>query len=144
MLIKTLIKPSFKWPKKRSLNPLKQNRPLGRLPLQSRRQAKVKSINMFMISVKKLTETQSNANFGRKGANLAEMAKIGLPVPPGLQFQPRFALIFIKIKSLIQSIDDQIRASVALMEKQLGQKLGDLKKPLLFRLDQVHGIPCQG
>ena len=29
-------------------------------------------------------------------------------------------------------LDDQIRASVALMEKQLGQKLGDLKKPLLL------------
>ena len=70
---------------------------------------------------------------GGKGANLAEMAKIGLPVPPGFTISTEVCTYFYKNKkSYPKVLDDQIRASVALMEKQLGQKLGDLKKPLLL------------
>ena len=61
------------------------------------------------------------------------MAKIGLPVPPGFTISTEVCTYFYKNKkSYPKVLDDQIRASVALMEKQLGQKLGDLKKPLLL------------
>ena len=70
---------------------------------------------------------------GGKGANLAEMAKIGLPVPPGFTISTEVCTYFYKNKkSYPKVLDDQMRSSVALMEKQLGQKLGDLKKPLLL------------
>ena len=35
---------------------------------------------------------------GGKGSNLSEMQKIGLPVPPGLQFLLKYVICFIKIK----------------------------------------------
>ena len=70
---------------------------------------------------------------GGKGANLAEMARIGLPVPPGFTISTEVCTYFYKNKrSYPKSLDGQIRSSVALMEKQLGKKLGDNKKPLLL------------
>ena len=70
---------------------------------------------------------------GGKGANLAEMAKIGLPVPPGFTISTEVFTYFYKnSKKYPKVLDYQINASVSLMEKQLGKKLGDLKKPLLL------------
>ncbi|MEC8243350.1 MAG: pyruvate, phosphate dikinase [Verrucomicrobiota bacterium] len=70
---------------------------------------------------------------GGKGANLAEMARIGLPVPPGFTITTEVCTYFYKHKRTYpKALDGQIRSSVALMEKQLGKKLGDTKKPLLL------------
>ena len=65
-------------------------------------------------------------------ANLAEMARIGLPVPPGFTISTEVCTYFYdNKKSYPKSLDGQIRQSVELMEKQLDKKLGDLK-PLLL------------
>ena len=70
---------------------------------------------------------------GGKGANLAEMARIRLPVPPGFTITTEVCTYFYKHKRTYpKSLDGQMRSSVALMEKQLGKKLGDTKKPLLL------------
>ena len=70
---------------------------------------------------------------GGKGANLAEMARIVLPVPPGFTITTEVCTYYYaNKKSYPKILDAQIRESVALMEKQLGKKLGDLKKPLLL------------
>ncbi len=70
---------------------------------------------------------------GGKGANLAEMAKIGLPVPPGFTISTEVCTYFYAHKKTYPKIlDSQIHKSVALMEKQLGKKLGDFKEPLLL------------
>ena len=70
---------------------------------------------------------------GGKGANLAEMAKIGLPVPPGFTITTEVCTYFYDHKRTYpKSLDAQIKKSVATMEKQLGKKLGDMKKPLLL------------
>jgi pyruvate,orthophosphate dikinase len=70
---------------------------------------------------------------GGKGANLAEMARIGLPVPAGFTITTEVCTYFYKHKRTYpKALDAQMRSSVALMEKQLGKKLGDTKKPLLL------------
>ena len=70
---------------------------------------------------------------GGKGANLAEMARIGLPVPPGFTITTEVCTYFYDNKRTYpKSLDSQIRSSVALMEKQLGKNLGDHEKPLLL------------
>ena len=52
---------------------------------------------------------------GGKGANLAEMAKIGLPVPPGFTISTEVCTYFYKNKkSYPKVLDEQIRASVSL------------------------------
>ena len=73
------------------------------------------------------------ALLGGKGANLAEMAGIGLPVPPGFTITTEVCTYYYANKKKYpKELDGQIRKSVANVEKQLGKKLGDKKSPLLF------------
>ncbi len=70
---------------------------------------------------------------GGKGANLAEMARIGLPVPPGFTITTEVCTHFYaNDQSYPEVLEEEVRKSVALTEKQLGKKLGDLKNPLLL------------
>jgi pyruvate, orthophosphate dikinase len=69
---------------------------------------------------------------GGKGANLAEMANIGLPVPPGFTITTDVCTEFYDNgKKLPKPLDGEIRASIARMEKLVGAKFGDPKNPLL-------------
>jgi len=69
---------------------------------------------------------------GGKGANLAEMANIGLPVPPGFTITTEVCTEFYEGgKKLPKALGDDIRAQIARMEKVVGAKFGDPKNPLL-------------
>jgi pyruvate,orthophosphate dikinase len=69
---------------------------------------------------------------GGKGANLAEMTNIGVPVPPGFTITTEVCTEFYKNgRRLPKGLDDEIRASIARMEKLVGAKFGDPKNPLL-------------
>jgi pyruvate,orthophosphate dikinase len=69
---------------------------------------------------------------GGKGANLAEMANIGLPVPPGFTITTDVCTEFYTSgKKLPKGLDAEVRAAVARMEKLVGAKLGDPSNPLL-------------
>src|SRR6478609_10495429 len=69
---------------------------------------------------------------GGKGANLAEMANIGLPVPPGFTITTEVCSEFYTGgKKLPKALDAEVRASIARMEKVVGAKFGDPKNPLL-------------
>ncbi|MFP4156678.1 MAG: pyruvate, phosphate dikinase [Opitutales bacterium] len=70
---------------------------------------------------------------GGKGANLAEMARIGLPVPPGFTISTDVCTHFYANgRKYPASLAAEVKAAVALIEKQLGTKLGAAKKPLLL------------
>jgi len=72
---------------------------------------------------------------GGKGANLAEMARIGLPVPPGFTITTDVCTYFTaNKKSFPSGMDKQVRQAVVTMEKQTGKKFGDLKNPLLLSI----------
>jgi pyruvate, orthophosphate dikinase len=78
-------------------------------------------------------DSTMKALLGGKGANLAEMSRIGLPVPPGFTITTDVCTYFYANKRTYPKIlEEQMRLSVALMEKELGKKLGDLSKPLLL------------
>src|SRR5215831_16087519 len=69
---------------------------------------------------------------GGKGANLAEMANIGLPVPPGFTITTDVCTEFYTSgKKLPKGLDAEVRAAIARMEKVVGAKLGDAANPLL-------------
>jgi len=73
------------------------------------------------------------ALLGGKGANLAEMARIGLPVPPGFTMTTEVCTYYYDNgETYPDSLQDEVRRSVQKVEKQLGKKLGDLNKPLLL------------
>jgi pyruvate,orthophosphate dikinase len=69
---------------------------------------------------------------GGKGANLAEMCRIGLPVPPGFTITTEVCTYYYDHKRTYpSSLRGQMEAGVAALEKQTGKKFGDLKNPLL-------------
>jgi pyruvate,orthophosphate dikinase len=69
---------------------------------------------------------------GGKGANLAEMCRIGLPVPPGFTITTEVCTYYYaNRKTYPSALPDQMAAGVAALEKQTGKKFGDLKNPLL-------------
>ncbi|MEZ5275495.1 MAG: pyruvate, phosphate dikinase [Opitutaceae bacterium] len=69
---------------------------------------------------------------GGKGANLAEMTRIGLPVPAGFTITTEVCTYYYENKRTYPAVlQSQIVAGIQSMEKQSGRKFGDLKKPLL-------------
>ncbi len=69
---------------------------------------------------------------GGKGAGLAEMTKIGLPVPAGFTISTEACDYFYKHdKKYPAELAKQVRDNVAKLEKATGKKLGDPKNPLL-------------
>jgi len=69
---------------------------------------------------------------GGKGANLSEMGKIGLPVPPGFTISTKVCDLFYKNKKKLNSkIVKNIKKELKVIEKESGKKFGDLKNPLL-------------
>ena len=69
---------------------------------------------------------------GGKGANLAEMCRIGLPVPPGFTITTEVCTYYYDHKrSYPSALQAQMKAGIAAIEKQTGKKFGDLKNPLL-------------
>lgn len=72
------------------------------------------------------------ALLGGKGANLAEMTRIGLPVPPGFTITTEVCTYYYAhARQYPKELKAQMKAGVANMEKLLGKKFGDLEKPLL-------------
>lgn len=70
---------------------------------------------------------------GGKGANLADMTHIGLPVPPGFVVTTEACTQYYKDnKQIAKPIVDQIMTSIAKLEKQTGKKFGDPNNPLLL------------
>jgi pyruvate,orthophosphate dikinase len=69
---------------------------------------------------------------GGKGANLAEMCRIGLPVPPGFTITTEVCTYYYDNKRTYPAaLRAQMEAGVALLEQQTGKTFGDLKNPLL-------------
>jgi pyruvate,orthophosphate dikinase len=69
---------------------------------------------------------------GGKGANLAEMTNIGLPVPPGFTITTECcALYYEHGKKLPEALMGEVQKAIATLEKELKKKFGDLKDPLL-------------
>src|ERR1044071_5342496 len=69
---------------------------------------------------------------GGKGANLAEMSRIGLPVPPGFTITTEVCTYYYDHKrSYPAALKAQMQAGIAALEKQTKKKFGDLKNPLL-------------
>src|SRR5262245_16040743 len=69
---------------------------------------------------------------GGKGANLAEMCRIGLPVPPGFTITTEVCPYYYERKRTYPpALRSQMEAGLAAIERQTRKKFGDLKDPLL-------------
>ena len=69
---------------------------------------------------------------GGKGANLAEMTRIGLPVPPGFTITTEVCTHYYQNKRTYpQALEAQVKTGVTFLENTLGKKFNSLDKPLL-------------
>jgi pyruvate,orthophosphate dikinase len=69
---------------------------------------------------------------GGKGANLAEMAGIGLPVPPGFTVSTEVCALYYKNRKRIpEAVRLEVEKNLKRLEKAVGQSFGDPKNPLL-------------
>jgi pyruvate, orthophosphate dikinase len=68
---------------------------------------------------------------GGKGANLAEMTNIGLPVPPGFIITTQACRTYLESGSAPAEMEDEISSHLASLEKAMGKTLGDADDPLL-------------
>ena len=68
---------------------------------------------------------------GGKGANLAEMHKLGLPVPPSFTISTEACKAYLAEGREPAELSEQIDEAIAAIEQELGKKLGDPKDPLL-------------
>ena len=68
---------------------------------------------------------------GGKGANLAEMTKLDLPVPPGFTITTEACRHYLEHGGNPEGLDAEIATHVASLEEQMGRRLGDPQDPLL-------------
>ncbi|NML95086.1 pyruvate, phosphate dikinase [Novosphingobium olei] len=69
---------------------------------------------------------------GGKGANLAEMARIGLPVPPGFTISAGECLAYLDHgRASLDRIRDEVSAALGLVERATGKTFGNPRDPLL-------------
>ena len=68
---------------------------------------------------------------GGKGANLAEMTKLGLPVPPGFTITTEACRAYLKESAVPESLATEVTTALRGVEDQMGRHLGDPSDPLL-------------
>jgi pyruvate,orthophosphate dikinase len=82
---------------------------------------------------------------GGKGANLAEMTSIGLPVPPGFTITTEVCDLYYKSgRKLPAGLMEEVAKNVAMLEKELGKKFGDNANPLLVSVRSGAAVSMPG
>jgi pyruvate,orthophosphate dikinase len=100
----------------------------------------------FNFNNKKIKNIKNPKNLlGGKGANLAEMGRLGMPVPPGFTISTEVCKIFFKDKKkLSKPILKDIQRELKYIEKLTKKKFGDLKNPLLVSVRSGARISMPG
>jgi len=75
--------------------------------------------------------TDMSALLGGKGANLAEMTSIGIPVPPGFTVSTAVCSRYLAAHALPTETRDQVKTAIARLEKATGRVFGGVEHPLL-------------
>jgi len=94
---------------------------------------KTKNVYVFGASRTDGDATMKNL-LGGKGANLAEMCRLGIVVPPGLTISTEVCTVYTEQGQdvVAKLIEAEVRESVAFIEKEMGKKFGDSSDPLLL------------
>ena len=101
---------------------------------------------IFSFKDKKIQKIKNPKNIlGGKGANLAEMGRLGLPVPPGFIISTEVCDLFYKNKKKLPTqLVKKINVELKNIEKLTGKKFGDLKNPLLVSVRSGARISMPG
>ena len=69
---------------------------------------------------------------GGKGANLAEMTTLGIPVPPGFTISTDVCTYYMESGNYPEELISQVEIALGKVGKIMGQKFGDVNNPLLL------------
>lgn len=80
---------------------------------------------------------------GGKGANLAEMCNVGIPVPPGFTISTAACKVYSQGNELPGSLCNEVKKHMTMLENDIGCKFGDSSNPLLvsIRSGSVNSMP---
>ncbi len=81
---------------------------------------------------------------GGKGSNLAEMTRLGLPVPPGFTITTEACRYYSRENRYPEGLEEEIREHLRRLEEKMGKKLGDEKDPLLVSVRSGAKISMPG
>ncbi len=81
---------------------------------------------------------------GGKGANLAEMANVGLPVPPGFTITTEACREYQTTQTWPEGLEEQIAENLRKLEEVSGRKLGDKQNPLLVSVRSGAAVSMPG
>ena len=101
---------------------------------------------VFSFDDKSAKKLKNKKNIlGGKGANLGEMGRLGLPVPPGFTITTDVCDLFYKNKKkLPKSVIKNIEVELKNIEKKTKKRFGDLKNPLLVSVRSGARISMPG
>jgi pyruvate,orthophosphate dikinase len=81
---------------------------------------------------------------GGKGANLAEMTNLGVPVPPGFTIACSVCIDYLRDKKVPAALREEVTAALRRLEKTTGKKFGDPKAPLLVSVRSGAAVSMPG
>ena len=88
-------------------------------------------------------KTEMKELLGGKGANLAEMVNIGLPVPAGFTITTEVCTYYYEHgKSYPEELQAQVTEALAKVEQEMGAKLAIKTTPCWYRFVPAPGAPC--
>ncbi|MEO8482293.1 MAG: pyruvate, phosphate dikinase [Acidobacteriota bacterium] len=119
---------------KKSVVKAKRKAPVKSKPAAKKAAARPAKRGQYVYNFGRKTDGDGTMKplLGGKGANLAEMCRIGLPVPPGFTITTEVCTYYYANKRTYPpALKGQMQAGVRALEQQTGKRFGDLKDPLL-------------
>ena len=103
----------------------------------------MKYIYLFGSNITEGSANQSHI-LGGKGANLAEMANLNIPVPPGFTISTDVCNLFLHENNINETVVTKVEKALQTIEKKMGKKLGDIQNPLLLSIRSGAKISMPG
>src|SRR5690606_13795323 len=79
-----------------------------------------------------------------KGANLAEMTRIGIPVPPGFTITTEVCRLYLRDERYPEGITQEVAENLRRLEADTGKKLGGAEQPLLVSVRSGGAVSMPG
>ena len=131
--------------KKAAKKGTKKSRTTKTTPKRATRKRVIAGKMVYAFGAKTEGDGTMRELLGGKGANLAEMTSLGLPVPPGFTITTETcAQFYDNKKRLPKGLMDDVRAQMGALEKQRDKKFGDNNDPLLVSVRSGAAISMPG
>jgi len=89
-------------------------------------------------------KAEMKAQLGGKGANLAEMTNLGIPVPPGFTISAELCIEYIRSGRYPAELKEEVAANLRRVEQQAGRKFGGAPHPLLVSVRSGAAVSMPG